>query len=266
MANAKNSKALAVNDATHTLTLLQDADYTFDFSGDKVKVKQDGGANTNLTDAQFASLTTVDLGAADHINVTGISFIEAGANVNAAGKGNFELDVNLDPLISAVLAANPHDMDAVLDQLSVNGSRAEAIKAVWDYLDDHVTGYYDTASNEAFIRLGVEYGKYLLDGGAAFTDVTAKFFADGAGGQPVDGIADRDQSIHDNLLGNINPVDFNDRFSDAHAPDGLLEELQGLIHDAGLDDLFSRPVYSGYQNDAADGVAAHAFDQGFFFA
>jgi hypothetical protein len=173
-------------------------------------------------------------GAGD-LNVTGVTFSEA---TNGVGVGQ---NVNLDKI----------NFGGVLD--TVNGSKADYFKLQWDALDEaYSTGnYYNTPINEAFIKLGVEYLEYLKTGAAPLSDFTAK------------GNSGRDQSIHDNLLGNFNKVDFDSRF-----PEGtqLRAELLSKIAGSGYGDIFERGVYSGNPGDvggaAHDKVRAYDYDKG----
>ncbi|HYE85177.1 MAG TPA: VCBS domain-containing protein, partial [Vicinamibacterales bacterium] len=172
------------------------------------------------------------------------------AGINQAGAGG-----GLEPAaqlanLQAIINATPTDMDAILDavQAALGGaSRATAIAHVWDNLDDNytATGYYNTPVNELFVRLGVEYARYLKEGGAPLFNVVAKFTADDA---DLNSTPEHQQSLHDNLLGNLNAATLDDRFDDP-----LLSELQALI--SAVDpDLLNRPVYSG-----DEGAANNAF-------
>jgi hypothetical protein len=100
---------------------------------------------------------------------------------------------------------------------------------------------YGTPEREAidlaFIELGVDYAEYLAAGGTAFTSTIVK-----SGGG-------RSQSLHDNLLGNIN--------RDAAAARDLFDELDGQIS-GGARVFLDRPYYDG-NLDASTADAAKSF-------
>ena len=235
-----------------TLTFTQAGVYTIEYlpSG-HVQIKLDGGKATVIKAAEWAGVSSYSFapGASlgGPIRVDGVTFHEADAT------GGFEINKNLNDLIGRLLT--DHGIAWTVDNLIVNGSKADTFKVLWDYLDDaYVAGnnYYNVPLNETFVRLGVEYADYLDAGGAPLTDVTAKFTADSLG--DADTIPQRDQSMHDNLLGNLALVSIQGRnFGPA-----LEAELLALVPDA----YESRGVYSGDQ--AARGGAAHdsarAFD------
>jgi VCBS repeat-containing protein len=123
----------------------------------------------------------------------------------------------------------------------------DAITAVWQHLDANYTAYYIDDVNEAFARLGLEYAEYLQDGGFPLSNVIAKFAPD----NDSDGIPQRLQSLHDNLLGNLHDLSLADRFG---ASSDLYNELISLIDDLGLT---GRPIYGGYEGTTND---AFAFD------
>jgi VCBS repeat-containing protein len=163
-----------------------------------------------------------------------------------------------------LLLADPgynDDMAAVLQSvLTMPGvtSMADAITAVWQHLDANYGSYYINDVNEAFARLGLEYAEYIQGGGSPLNDVIAKFQADNNG----NGIPQRLQSLHDNLLGNLDGPSLADKF--LAAPDGsnnadpqpaLHAELTQAIDDLGLT---GRPIYGGYEGQANNALA---FDQ-----
>jgi hypothetical protein len=173
-----------------------------------------------------------------------VTFHEADAT------GPFEISRNLDNLLGRMISK--HGIEFAVDHLRVNGRESDTFKVLWDYLDDaYVAGanYYNIPLNETFVRLGVKYVEYLEDGGLPLTFVTAKYSAD----SNADGVPQREQSMHDNLLGNLTTAAIQDRF------DGALEaQLLALVPD----EYGDRPYYDG--NEAHVGGAAHdavrAFD------
>jgi hypothetical protein len=268
-AKLESAKPVSLDDGV--LHFNRAGDYTFDFlPNGKVKVLLDGGHATVLTAQQWASVDTFDLVKAEtdlildaallvgktitgvgDLEVAGLGFAESSA------AGSFETSVNLDTAIGSMLSAR--GVEATLESLTVNGSKADAFKLLWDYLDDaYVAGnnYYNLSLNESFVRLGVEYTEYLAAGGAPLTGVMAKFAADGS---DVDTMPERAQSMHDNLLGNLNGPVLISRFGSDPAK---LAELQLLVPDA----YEARPWFSGNDGDvggpAHDAVRAFDYDHG----
>jgi T1SS-143 domain-containing protein len=166
----------------------------------------------------------------------------------------FEPDTDIDGTIASQLAAHPADMALVLANVQValggSASAADAIAAVWDYIDDHYS-YYDNAINEAGARLGVEYARYLQAGGAPLTGVVAKYAPDD--GSDPDSNPERLQSLHDNLLGNLSGPSLIDKLLGAGmgsnpSPDPAgYQAILDLLHANGLDGLLDRPIYGGYE-------------------
>ena len=233
-----------------TLTFSKAGSYTLDFlpSG-QVKIKLDGGHATVLSAAEWASVKNFGFapGATVEslVSISGVLFREADA------AGLFEVTShNLDALVGHMI--DERGIAWTVDHLLINGSKADTFKLLWDYLDDaYVAGnnYYNIPLNETFVRLGVEYVEYLEAGGEPLTFVTAKYAVD----TNNNGIPQREQSMHDNLLGNLNGAAIRDRFS------GDLEaELLALVPD----DYEARPYYDG--NEPRVGGAVHdairAFD------
>jgi T1SS-143 domain-containing protein len=172
----------------------------------------------------------------------------------------FEPGSNLDGVIAPFLSGSPVNMTALLTAvqaaLPTTAGRADAIAAVWDYIDDNYS-YYANIINEAGIRLGLAYADYLKAGGHPLLDVVAKYAPDGgdAGSLP-----DRLQSLHDNLLGNLEQRSIDDKLL-GHGHGGsnpspvapaLYDELSQAIVTAGLS---GRPIYSGNEGAANDALA-----------
>jgi hypothetical protein len=249
-----DSKATVVVAGT-TLQFTQAGSYSIEYlpSGN-VQIKLDGGKATVLKAADYAAITSFSFapGATldSAVRIDGVTFHEADAT------GPFEINYNLNDLIGGMLTA--HGLDWTVDHLIVNGSFADTLKVLWDYLDDaYVAGGnpFNVALNETFVRLGVRYVDYLENGGAPFTDVTAKFIADSAG--DADLIPEREQSMHDNLLGNLNGGAINVRFTGA-----LKAELLALIPD----EYEARQLYEGLDTQVGgprhDNVRAFDYDHG----
>ena len=245
------SKATVIIDGA-TLIFTQPGNYTIDYlpSGN-VKIKVDGGHSFVMKASEYAAITAFDFvdGAtiSGDVNVSGVTFSGADAG------GPFEISHDLDELIETMIST--HGVAYTMDHLSINGSLADTFKAVWDYLDDAYVGAgpSDAVLNERFVRLGVEYVEYLEAGGEPFTDVTAKFTAD----SNANGIPQREQSMHDNLLGNLNDAVIQGRFSDP-----VESELLALVPD----EYGQRPVYEGNESQVGgpkhDAVRAFDYDHG----
>ncbi|HJX27550.1 MAG TPA: hypothetical protein VJ885_06525, partial [Thermoanaerobaculia bacterium] len=206
------------------LTFSKAGSYTIDYlpSG-QVKIKLDGGHAAVLSAAEYAAVKSFAFapGAAlsSPLVVNGVTFTEAGP------AGGFEAHHSLNDTIGTLITKK--GIAWVADNLLINGSQADTFKVLWDYLDDAYTAgenYYNLPLNETFVRLGVAYTEYLDAGGAPLTDITAKFSADTNG----NGIPQRNQSMHDNLLGNLEPASIHDKFG---ADPALKAALLALIPD-----------------------------------
>jgi len=89
--------------------------------------------------------------------------------------------------------------------LTVNGTVREAFMAWWDSFDDYYVGgqnFYNDFINQRFVFLGNDYAEYLRGGGEAFLDVV-KTSSD---------YTNRQQTLHDNLLGNLGNDEIGTRF------------------------------------------------------
>ncbi|MDF1606549.1 VCBS domain-containing protein, partial [Hoeflea sp. YIM 152468] len=254
-------------------------------TGEWVYKLDNGLASTQeLTEGQtvtetFTATVTDPHGATDTIDVTititgsndapviEASSVVAGAateDADSAAPSTAIADFTaLDGDIAALLAAPTYndDMAAVLQSVMTMpgvASMADAITAVWQHLDANYSSYYGNTVNEAFVRLGLEYAEYIQGGGSPLIDVIAKFQADNNG----NGIPQRLQSLHDNLLGNLDGPSLADKFlpspqgsNNADPQPALHAELTQAIDDLGLT---GRPIYGGYEGQAN---AALAFDQ-----
>ncbi|MGX9393321.1 T1SS-143 repeat domain-containing protein [Nitrobacteraceae bacterium UC4446_H13] len=177
----------------------------------------------------------------------------------AAGSPD-RMDPVLDSQIGTLLSQHPTDMQAVLagveGLLGHPAGMADAIAAVWTYIDSHYTAYYDNAINAAGVRLAIAYAEYIkVGGGEPLTDVIVKYAPDGA---DVGTALDRVQSMHDNILGNLDQPSMQDKFLSGTNPDhALYVQLEAEIAAAGLP--LGRPVYSGnesgIQSDPAPSIA-----------
>ena len=267
-----NKPTVTATDGGATLNFVSAGTYTLDFlANGKVKIGLEDGKTTLLSPSEWGRVTKLNLGddarlsltvdelggravaGGGFLNIDGISFTEADDSaLNASGVGNFEPSHNLTDVLGSLFAEN--GVAATMAQLTINGSLADTLKAAWDYLDDaYVAGnnYYDLPLNESFVRLGIVYTDYLEAGGAPLTDVVAKYSENAAGDFT------RLQSMHDNLLGNLNGAVVASRF-----PQPLRGELLDLIPDA----YETRAVFDGnagsYGGAKHDAVRAFDYDQG----
>lgn len=209
------------------------------------------GTKLNIDGALAAASGSVAIKGAGTLNITNITF----ENANVLGADNkFDYETSSD--ISNVLL-NANNTATVL----VNGSQADTIKALWEAWDDQYVkareidpegGYYRAEINAGVIETGIKYVAYLEAGGAPFTDIIAKY-SEGA-----DGSVTRAQSLHDNLLGNINRGSVESRNFDADVQADFLDRIPDNYED--------RPVYSGNAGDMGkanhDAVRAFDFAQG----
>lgn len=176
------------------------------------------------------------------VNVTGVTF-EPAAKVGAPNSLDSVPDIK--PMI---LQAHNNGL-----KVSVNGNEADTIKALWDYWDegyvrDFPNSYTSLEINSATIELGIRYLEYLgypdkLDeGGPAFTDIIAK----GGNG--------REQTLHDNLLGNLTYASVTDRRFEDEVEESFLDRIPL--------DIQNRPWVSGYAGDVGNTAhdVARAFD------
>lgn len=238
-----------------TLTFAQAGVYTIDYlpSGN-VKIKVNGQEAVVLKPAEYAAITSFNFASGatldGPVHVNGVTFHEADAT------GPFEINYNLNALIGTMISN--HGIDYTVHNLIINGSTADTLKVLWDYLDDaYVAGGnpFNVALNETFVRLGVAYVDYLQHGGTPFTDVTAKFTADST--SDADFIPEREQSMHDNLLGNLTSGAIDQRFSGP-----LKAELLALIPN----EYEARLLYEGNDTQVGgnrhDNVRAFDYDHG----
>jgi hypothetical protein len=192
----------------------------------------------------------------------GVTFTEA----DEAANFRFEPNQNHDELLGSMLAQ--YGVEGTLQRLEVAGDPTGDFKLIWDYIDDNYS-YYNTTINRYGVELALEYAEYLQKGGDPLTDVIAKYSPDGgdAGTNP-----DRVQSMHDNILGNLDVNSIIDKFFDGNsangAPDvpsgyasggsngganGTADELTGqaLLDAVFAADLEDRPYYSGNEGSNA---------------
>ncbi len=220
----------------------------------------DNQSTSDTVQVEVTIVGTNDAPVVEGASVTTGSVSEPGdiPGIDEAGLGGgLEPTIALNATITTALdtlPTTPGDLSSVLATVETElGDTAQAIAVVWDYLDDAYVsaGPNQTNINEAFVRLGVEYVEYLQAGGSPLVDVTAKFTPDGP---DADTLPERDQSLHDNLLGNLSQGVLNGRFSGT-----TLTDLTALV--SGADpDLLTRTYYDGQDSHPAQEADARQFD------
>lgn len=219
------------------------------------------------------SYEVISTNGAKHSKAHGITVIEGLTFTEADDAANFRFEPsqNLDSMLSQMLST--YGVAGTLQRLEVAGDPTGDFKLIWDYIDDNYS-YYNTTINRYGVELGLEYAKYLQNGGTALTGVVAKYAPDGgdAGTAP-----DRLQSMHDNILGNLDINSIVDKFFDGNAGNGApntppgyapggsnggfngtADEVTGqaLLDAVFAADLDGRPYYGGYEGtDPAPTVA-----------
>ena len=260
-----------------TLTVNTNGSYTFVANAAAINALPQGGSTSETFQVQVSDglappvvqTLTIDITAANDAPIItgGVTSGSVSETIGIAGirnagpAGGLEPDPSLlTPAITAALVSLVTTPDAanfatqygvILSALGNN--QTQTIAVIWDFLDDNYNNYYNLSVNEAFVRLGMQYAQYLESGGLPFYDVIAKYTADGV---DVGTDPDRQQSMHDNLLGNLDAVTLQDRFATL-AP-SLYSALVAAI-DAIDPDLHNRPVFGGYEGTNI--APSRAFDQ-----
>lgn len=210
------------------------------------------------------SYEVISTNGAKHSKAHGITVIEGLTFTEADEAGNFKFEPsqNLDSMLAQMLST--YGVEGTLQRLEVAGDPTGDFKLIWDYIDDNYS-YYNTVINTYGVQLGLEYAEYLQKGGTPMTGVVAKYAPDGADAGTA---PDRLQSMHDNILGNLDINSIIDKFFDGNAgngspntppgyftggsngpPNGTADEVTGqkLIDAVFAADLDGRPYYGGYE-------------------
>ena len=156
--------------------------------------------------------------------------IVGGAAVNIVNAGLVLPNDGTAPDVSNLLAFEFPDQatqkSLIPEDLTVDGSQAKALAAFWIPLDQAYVGAQDFLNlpiNTSFVYLGNDYVRYLEAGGEALLDLV----------KVPDG---RQQTLHDNLLGNLNDSPITSRFTNLGKDDPRT---------AAAEEFGSRPVHSG---------------------
>jgi hypothetical protein len=149
----------------------------------------------------------------EQVNGTGLDIATGGA---LSIDGEFDdLSASNESLpaidIGGITVDGSMNVNAVWDALSVSGGIADKFKLFWQagdqrYYDDWPN--QDVSVNEANVQLANIYAEYLADGGEPILDVVQTKL----GGTPD--FEGRQQSLHDNLLGNLIDSVIQGRFLD----------------------------------------------------
>lgn len=161
---------------------------------------------------------------------------------------------------------NDDEFEQIVDLV---GSTEDAIKLVWDWVDDSYS-YYVEAVNSVGVDIGIIYAKHLLSGGARIDDIVKHELDNNDEGT----VPQRLQTMHHNLLTNLDELSIVDKFGrEENDPDLFtVGDIQARLEAAGLigiwgtigvyKDASERPTYGGYEGTTPD--AAEAWDTQFF--
>lgn len=223
------------------------------------------------------SYEAISTNGAKHSKAHGITVIEGLTFTEADEAANFKFEPsrNYDAMLAQMLGT--YGVEGTLQRLDVAGDPTGDFKLIWDYIDDNYS-YYNTTINTYAVELGLEYAEYLQNGGTAMTDVVAKYAPDGgdAGTNP-----DRLQSMHDNILGNLDVASIIDKFFDGNSANGspstepgyptggsnaTPDEATGqrLLDAVFGADLDGRPYYGGNEGQNAAPTIAWDMAHGLF--
>lgn len=244
--------------ATGDITLSVDNDGVATFA-------RDGIAAATTVILSEAELVKINLAESQQLLASGPQL--DGLNIHFVGQGKVNIrDVQLTQattaIVDGVMVARPASSNTNLAQIilpvsddsadiSINGSVGDLIKLSWIYFDQKYyeefeetfpESYYDLPLTLAKAELSLKYIDYLKNN-EPFTDFTAKTAV-------ASGVQTRDQSIHDNLLGELTQGALNDRLG---GPDRT-DELAYYTEAAG--EFFYRPYNSGTTPGSNDSLAA----------
>lgn len=250
------------------LFLTSPYDYDVSEAGGVLTVSYQGRTSTysNVTGVNTVGSNSVDVATngwvarpiTGDVNYIGVTFNQAGPG--APDDIKFDASFELGP-----------DFIPTNGTATVNGTMADYFRAAWDWLDDQYTqspgNYYAEQLNSFGIDLGIQYALYLKNGGAPLFDI-AKYTKDGADGGTA---PDRMQTLHDNLLGNLDENSIVDKFNAKPVGAEFYEptDVFKRITDAGLSDYLGvignihdgRGIFTGNETDL--GSAAHDRVRGF---
>lgn len=169
----------------------------------------------------FGALTRVVTAEGQQLTLDGEELAGLGRTLTIAGDGPVDI-VNsgltlpndgttapsVENLLSLQFEGLAEQNSLVPERLTVDGSHTDAIAAFWIQLDQAYVGagnYYNLPINTSFAFLGNDYAAYLQGGGEPLLDL-------------VKVPSGRQQTLHDNLLGNLGDDVIAGRFTNPPAP------------------------------------------------
>lgn len=169
----------------------------------------------------FGALTRVVTAEGQQLTLDGEELAGLGRTLTIAGDGPVDI-VNsgltlpndgvtapsVENLLSLQFEGLAEQNSLVPERLTVDGSHTDAIAAFWIQLDQAYVGagdYYNLPINTSFVFLGNDYAAYLQGGGEPLLDL-------------VKVPSGRQQTLHDNLLGNLGDDVIAGRFTNPPAP------------------------------------------------
>ncbi len=259
---------------TFTVTLGGDGTLTFSgtATGDIIMTVDDGGVATFVRGSVTASLKP-NMGSIHNIVVEANTVLQAAEDVvsslsriDLVNGGKLRVETNFTPLgdgnqklesanIAQVYVDDMNGPAAVWDSVLVTSNDiADKFKLFWVTGDE---GYYAALAlppedkiqvNDAILELGAIYAEYLRSGNLPILDVVQTKMA----GEPD--YHARKQSLHDNLLGNLNSSVIQGRVSRGEMTD------PGLDADDAAFMFGGRPVHDGKETSTASQLATQVWD------
>ncbi|WP_421707251.1 right-handed parallel beta-helix repeat-containing protein [Algihabitans sp.] len=200
---------------------------SIDLAGTNVTELDLSGLERDVRIEGFGALTRIVTADDQQLTLDGAELAGLGRTLTVAGDGAVDIvnsgltlpnDGTTAPSVQNLLALEfeglAEQKSLVPERLTVDGSHTDAIAAFWIQLDQAYVGagdYYNLPVNTSFAFLGNDYAAYLRDGGEPLLDLV----------KVPDG---RQQTLHDNLLGNLGDAPIADRFGSDPADDPRTDE------------------------------------------
>ncbi|WP_205944432.1 beta strand repeat-containing protein [Pelagibius litoralis] len=225
---------------------LSAAAVTFTSLGELTQITTSGGQSIELDGGQIAAAFPNASPLVDDQTLT----ISGGAAVNIVNTGLTLPNDGTAPSVNNLLALEfdglADEKSLVPENLTIDGNHASVFAAFWIHLDaSYVAGgnFLNLPVNTDFAYLGNDYVRYLAAGGEAILDLVK------VAPEP-DG---RQQTLHDNLLGNLGDGPISSRFTN------LAPEAQPDPRTEAAEAFGDRPYHAGAvdnQGDYTDFTAA----------